>query len=252
MGEINMKAGDIFKTNQGCDVEVIELFNSSRVAIRFTDEYAHTTYATSANVRQGKIKNPYHPNVCGVGFFGVGSHLSTAPCGAMSDAYKKWSAMLTRCYDAAHLARKPAYAGCSVTPEWHNFQSFSEWFKSQPVPDGESVDMDKDILAQGNKIYGPEYCELVPKKINNLLIRGGKLSGLMLGVAWHKKAGKYHAKCRDAEGKHTHIGLYTCEIKAFEAYKAFKEAVIKQVAEEYRDRITERLYQCLISYEVQP
>lgn len=252
MGEIKMKAGDIFKTNQGCEVEVVEFFNSSRVAIKFTDEYAHTAYVTSANIRQGKIKNPYHPNVCGVGFFGVGENLSQDSSGAMSDAYKKWSAMLTRCYNAVHQERKPCYKGCSVSPEWHNFQVFSDWMAGQRTPDDEKVDIDKDILVRGNKIYGPEYCELVPKRINNLLIGNKKPSGLPLGVAWHKKAGKYHAKCRDAEGKHTHIGLYTCEIKAFEAYKAFKEGVIKQVAEEYRDRITERLYECLIRYEVNP
>lgn len=47
------------------------------------------------------------------------------------------------------------------------------------------------------------------------------------------------------------VGVYGTPEQAFQAYKKFKESYIKQVADEYKDKIPEKLYEALYKYEVE-
>ena len=51
--------------------------------------------------------------------------------------------------------------------------------------------------------------------------------------------------------KYKKIGRYETEHQAFFAYKSFKEQIIKQVAEEYKSVIPEKVYRALINYVVE-
>ena len=57
------------------------------------------------------------------------------------------------------------------------------------------------------------------------------------------------AQCRK-EGKKKCLGLFDTPELAFQAYKTFKEAYIKEQAELYKDSIEPRAYQALLNYEV--
>jgi hypothetical protein len=78
-----------------------------------------------------------------------------------------WYDMLQRCY----IRRKSteAYKDCIVSEEWLCFENFLKWYNENYYECGELLTIDKDILKAHNKIYGKEYCLLVPYGLNTLL-----------------------------------------------------------------------------------
>ena len=113
----------------------------------------------------------------------------------------------------------------------------------------------KDILVKGNKEYAPDKCIFVPERINILFIKRDNDRGeYPIGVTYHRDRGKYEARCsiKTKNGnKQKYLGSYNTPEEAFLAYKEFKEAYIKQVADEYKERIPNRLYEALYKYEVE-
>lgn len=71
--------------------------------------------------------------------------------------------MLERCYSQTYQEKFPAYKGCSVVEDWHNFQIFAKWFDENYV---EGYHIDKDIKIDGNRVYGPDTCMFVSPKQN--------------------------------------------------------------------------------------
>ena len=47
------------------------------------------------------------------------------------------------------------------------------------------------------------------------------------------------------------LGEYTTPEKAFNIYKTEKEKYIKEIADEYRDKIPSKIYNALYNYEVE-
>lgn len=82
-------------------------------------------------------------------------------------SYKTWDTMIRRCYSKYKQVENPTYIGCSVCEEWLTFSNFKRWFDENYI---EGYELDKDILVKGNKVYSPETCCFVPKRLN-LLIR---------------------------------------------------------------------------------
>nr|BDD45840.1 hypothetical protein 1 [Bacillaceae bacterium] len=72
-----------------------------------------------------------------------------------------------------------------------------------------------------------------------------------IGVYYHKNYEKYMARCNDKNGKNINIDCYDVPEDAFISYKAFKENVIKEIAEEHWGEIPLRLYEALMKYEVE-
>lgn len=85
--------------------------------------------------------------------------------------YRKWYDMLKRCYSSKHQKRNPTYIGCSVCPEWLYFSKFRLWMENQKW---KGMELDKDLLVKGNRVYGPDTCCFIPKAINGLFGSGGK------------------------------------------------------------------------------
>lgn len=141
-----------------------------------------------------------------------------------------WNNMLKRCYSSKFHALQPTYIGCSVDPSWHNLSNFREWFLQSNYKLG--LQLDKDITNRTNKVYGPNHCSFVSGRINTLITDCGRSRGqYKVGVYYNKPAGKFLAQC-NINGKQKHIGYYSTETEAFQAYKKFKESHIKVVAEE--------------------
>lgn len=89
--------------------------------------------------------------------------------------------MLNRCCSGKLHKRESTYINCKVCDEWLNFQNFSEWFKNNYYEvEGQRMELDKDILNKGNKIYSPNTCIFVPHNINNLFTKMIKLEGIIL------------------------------------------------------------------------
>ena len=239
--------GERFVTNQGCEIEVVKYNTSSDVVIKFLDT-GYEKACASKEVRNGGIKNPYFPFVKGVGFFGVGPHIAYAK-GVRNATYTHWSSMLTRCYTEEYQQRFPTYIGCVVDEQWHNYQEFAEWYNWQ-VGSNKGYVLDKDLLGNGSKVYGPETCVLLPSDLNGLLVVPTKKGKIVpTGISFQKSSQKYIVSCAVA-GKNKNLGRYICPDEAFSVYKAFKENLVRQKAEEYKDQIDGRAYHALMNFKV--
>ena len=165
--------------------------------------------------------------------------------------------MIHRCYDPYYINEHLTYIDCYVCEEWHNFQVFAKWFYENYYEiKNEKMNLDKDILIKGNKLYSPETCLIVPERINTLFIKCDKSRGKYpIGVS--DCCNKYGCKfltvyCQTLE-KREYLGYFPIDrpFQAFTVYKNFKEEYIKEVANEYKELIPQKLYDAMYRYEVE-
>lgn len=247
--------GMLFITRQGYEAKIIKHIDSNRNTIQFNDERCTILENIPlGNLRKGRVNNPYHPTAYEVGYLGIGKYKSNERIGETLKStkhYSVWFSMLTRCYSKNMQKDYPTYIGCSVDKKWHNFQVFAEWFEENYNPDYmKKWQLDKDILFEGNKIYSPETCRLVPKDINTLLvIPANKKSNLPTGVSLDKPSGKYITEL-SKYGKKYKIGRSLTAEEAFQIYRIAKEDYIKEVASLWKGLISEDIYKKLLSVKI--
>ena len=244
-----MKLDRVGETNlnrYGNRMTIIKYNNALDIVIEFMDGFKFQT--CYSNFRKGKIKSPYDRSVLDVGFLGEGFKPNEK-----THQYKKWIGMMSRCYNPVEQSKHPAYIGCTVCDKWHNFQNFITWYDDNYYEiDEERMELDKDILHKGNKIYSPENCTFAPRNINGLFEQCYKLERhLPIGVSWAEDRQEYQSTCSDGSQKTIHLGFYSTPKQAFYKYKIYKEKLIRQIADEYKDRIPSRLYNAMINYQVE-
>ena len=244
-----MKTGDIFQANQGGSCVVVQYIDYKNVVIEFQDQYRYTATVSADSLLRGRFKNPYHPNVFGVGYIGIGSAIVSTNRKA-SIEYRTWASMLKRCYNEDYLSKYPTYRGCTVCDEWHNFQVFSKWLLGNRYH-GLGYELDKDLLAVNSKVYSPNTCVLIPQQINKILTSSGAARGKYpLGVSRNKRRGVFQAHLR-MNSQPTNLGSFDCPKDAHEAYVIAKEAYVKETALEWKDRIDPRAFSALMNWRVQ-
>lgn len=244
------RVGERFVSNEGYEMVIIEYNNANDLWIQFEDEYKAKVHTTYQHCKNGGIKNPYHPSVCKVGFIGQGEYKAYINRKA-TKCYEDWVNMLERCYDLKLKERCPTYKDCYVNKEAHCFQDFAEWWHNNYYEiEGERMCLDKDILVKGNKEYSFDTMIFVPQRINVLFVKNDVNRGnYPIGVCYDKENGKYITQCR-VEDKRKYLGCYDTPEEAFLAYKQFKETYIKEIADEYKDKIPQRLYDAMYAWEV--
>lgn len=245
MSKPSIAVGDVFSTNEGSCCTVVSIASYRAITVRFNDTHAHTLTVSGTQLKSGKVKNPYFPSKWGTGFLGVGDFTATHKS-KPTKPYVAWSGMLARCYSARGLSDSPTYVNCSVAPIWHNFQIFAEWYTNQNKPS--DWEMDKDILVQGNRVYSPDTCRLVPQAINSLILSSTSSKG-SLPVGVKEEAGAYVARIRQGSTAKV-LGSYPTVNLAFAAYKRAKKAHIKFVADTFSDVLDPEIYQALLNFEV--
>ena len=249
----NERLGEENYNNFGTLMKIVEYKNNSNIIVEFQDEHKVKIKSQYIHFKKGEIKNPYDRTVYGIGYIGEGIYSKKD----YPYIYRKWHHMLERCYCPYCLNKRPTYIDCYVCEEWHNLQNFGKWFEENYYEiEEEKMNLDKDILFKGNKIYSPNTCIFVSEKINLLFtkcdIRRGKYP---IGVHWDKKSNKFVAQCQilDKENnkKQIWLGYYDTIEEAFLVYKQFKEKYIKEVADEYKDLIPSKLYESMYRYKVE-
>ena len=112
--------------------------------------------------------------------------------------------------------------------------------------DFEEMQLDKDILFSGNKVYSEETCVFVPKVVNMFTTDSGASRGeLLIGVCWHKGVGKYQSRCCNPfTKKQEHLGLFVNELEAHQAWLKRKLELAHLLAAEQTD---ERVAKALIA-----
>lgn len=166
-------------------------------------------------------------------------------------AYKKWSHMMTRCYSEDYQSKMPTYRGCTVAEEWKDFDNFYEDFINIPNCSNRSYELDKDVLVKGNRIYSKDTCCMIPRKINSLLLKPKKATGLPTGITRCGYNPKIYIATIYLDGKNKLLIRTTDLNQAFEVYKKAKENEIKRVAETYKSSIDDKVYNALMSWEVE-
>lgn len=184
--------------------------------------------------------------------YGVG--YSSTQAGHYSNPTDKcflvWRNMLKRCYSNEEKYKNYRDQGISVCEEWHDFDVFEKWFnRNYYEVNDEVMNLDKDILKHGNKVYCPEHCIFVPQTINLIFVRSANRRGeLPIGVHLESRTGKYVSSCsvygRSVKSKHNDL------MSAFVRYKQVKESHIKEMALRYRSVIPEQLYNAMMMFEV--
>lgn len=191
-----------------------------------------------------------HRLLCGVGYNSGGKH----PVAINKENYLPyitWSNMIKRCYGDSNRLKNLSYKDCVVSSEFHDYQYFAEWYTNHPYY-GLGYYLDKDILNKGNKVYSEKSCCLVPMEINNLFIsRDGDRGDLPIGVTNHRQTGRFVARVSTNAGR-IYLGLHNTEQEAHQAYVVAKEAYVKEVANEWRGRIDERVYDALMNWTASP
>ena len=144
--------------------------------------------------------------------------------------YNTWNNVLYRCFNKAFQLKNPTYADCTLEQSWIYFSNFRSWMELQ---DWKDKAIDKDLLIQGNKHYGPDTCVFVSAALNNLLTLRPKNRGIYpLGVCKTHINGYvyYKASCSDPEGQ-TCIGYFKTPEEASDAYQKRKREVVLRYAQ---------------------
>lgn len=216
---------------------IIEFNGTYNVTIKFEDGTIKKK-CFMHHIKNGNVENPMKPKIFNIGFSGIGIFSNKTH----SKYYSIWHHILQRCYCEKTQIKQPSYKSCTIDERWHNFQVFAEWCKINYI---NGFALDKDILVNGNKIYGPETCCFVPQEINNLFIKPS-INSLPLGIT--KRGKKYYAQLC-CYGKQIQLGGYYDINLAIEKYNTEKHLYVKEIAEKFKEIIPINLYNLLITYK---
>ena len=156
--------------------------------------------------------------------------------------FRVWKSMLERCYSIKYQERFLTYKGCSVSEEWLTFSRFKSWMEYQGW---EGLQLDKDLLFEGNKVYSEETCVFVSREVNMFTVdRGNDRGEWLIGVYWNKRDGVFVSQCRNPfTRKSEHLGYFTSELEAHQAWLKRKLELAHLLAAEQTD---ERVAKALI------
>lgn len=248
------RVGEVSYNNFGNKMVIKEYTNSVNIVVNF-EEFGYLKKTRYHDFKTGRVKCPYDKNYSGLGYIGVGKYSITDSDGNKTKIYRTWQNIIDRCYKDRKSSRD-YYKNSIVCDEWHNFQNFAKWCEENYYEvDEEEMQLDKDIVQKGNKIYSPETCVFVPKRINTLLINNKRSRGeYPIGVCWNKRDEVFCVHCSIIENGrkiNKFIGNYSDSDSAFNRYKEFKESYIRNVADNYADKIPKRVYNALINYRIE-
>ena len=149
--------------------------------------------------------------------------------------YDRWNKMIKRCYSEKYQVKNPTYKGCHVYKPWLIFSNFKSWMENQ---NWEGMQLDKDILFEGNKEYHPDKCVFVHRKVNTFLVdRASKRGEYKIGVYLNKtrESKPYQSQCCNPfTRKQESLGRFSTEKEAHEVYRKRKyELAIELANSEY-------------------
>ena len=242
------EVGTIHKSDKFGEFEIIEYNNSLDVKIRFFNTgYEYTVYA--AQIKDGRIRDPYAPTVYGVGI--TGNKYPTSENRKHLKEYQLWNGLLERCYCPKSQEKFPTYKGCSVSENFKSYEYFYEWCQEQKGFGNDGWELDKDLLVKGNKVYSEDTCVFLPKEVNTALTHRKNVDNkLPVGVKTVTNSKSYQASIK-IDGKKYYLGVYSTPERAFQAYKERKETSLMKLALKWGEHLDPRAEKALYNYRVE-
>ena len=138
--------------------------------------------------------------------------------------FSRWRNMIKRCYTTSDKS----YQDVTVCGDWLLFSNYKAWYDSQIKPEG-NFDVDKDLLQGETRVYSPETCIILPRRINSFLAIPNK--GLP-GTYYESSRNKFQAYCNSLDGKRKHLGRFSSELDAHRAWQTHKSLQIEALCNE--------------------
>lgn len=136
--------------------------------VRFANT-GNAVVAEQRNIKKGKVGDPTYRNICGVAYKGnaiiTDQELNKA-------SFKRWYAMVERCYKPTSISYKSYGAkGVRVSDEWLCFDNFLADIQMLPGYSRREyleggIQLDKDAIKNGNKLYSRDLCCFISAKSN--------------------------------------------------------------------------------------
>ena len=243
-----IRVGDIYESNSCGLFKVVSIETLKKVTVEFLNT-GYTVVVQVGQIRLGTIRDRFKKDAKTSAFLGESSIVDDN--GDILREHTMWANMLSRCGNVQ--GNSPTYKDCGVSDNFKHFSYFKEWCNKQIGFDREDWHLDKDILIKGNKLYSEDTCCFIPREINNLLTMRKRFRGndCPVGVHWSNSKNRYVAQVSVSGGKRKHLGCFTNAQEAFLVYKQAKESYIKEVAEKWKDQIDPRVYEALVSWNVE-
>lgn len=184
--------------------------------------------------------NKWKKSMFGIGWLGCNDAEATRD----NYIYSKWANMMQRCYDEETHRLKPYYALCTAEIEWLNFSNYREWHKENMMGD-RKVDLDKDVLVQGNTVYGSETCTLIPHFTNTLFEERGADTNIVL----KNTTGKYDVTM-SILGRNEDVGTFDTEEEAKQGYIDYKQDYIWNYAKKCKGKVPHKTYEAMMNWQV--
>lgn len=120
--------------------------------------------------------------------------------------------------------------------------------------DWEGKELDKDLLVKGNKLYAPNTCAFIPRKLNLFITdRAAYRGAYPIGVTYHKRDGKFQSECSNPfTKKRDFLDFFDCPQEAHEAWRTKKHAHACAYADQQSDPRLSAALRARYSSEVTP
>lgn len=237
----NFRIGLINKNSFGTDMKILKNISHDKVLIEFQDWKKFKKEIYWQNFKRGTVKNPYDKVRYGVGYIGDGEYKVESILGTHDKSYDTWQNMLERCYSEKHRKKHPAYNNCIVCDKWHNYQNFAKWYKNHEYETDGRLHIDKDIIKKNNTVYSPEFCLLVPQRINMIFMEKSSKDNLPCGIYKNKDSyssyynGKRINKCKTLD-------------EAIILHDDAKREHIRNITTEYGDKLPKKVQKALLNW----
>lgn len=230
-----VSAGDILTTTQGYEIEVIEYVNYYDLTVKFCID--GRIVKTDMQVIENKsLKHPYHIHLHGVGY--DGELPNTSP--AYSEIRKCWRNLLRRLFQKGDEFK--SYENTTIEDDWLNFSNFYQWAYAETSGNLTGLDLDKDILSEGSKHYGPDTCCFIPSPMNKMLSR----IDYSEGGYYDTFGNRWRIRYNDFETGNAVVLSFKTEDEANQAFIQQKSERYIKIAERFKGQISQRVYDRLI------
>lgn len=141
--------------------------------------------------------------------------------------YRRWRHVLRRVLDP----NEPSFGRSKICDQWLKYSAFEKWMREQHW---QGLELDKDILGDGSRIYSPETCAFVPQYLNQIIncIKPKSEGSCLIGTRKNRR-GLFEAKCNIGNSQSIGLGTHETEYLAHRAWQSEKVRQIEIAVDRY-------------------